>query len=86
MTSMYSVYVLLVLLIITLTSLFYNGNYIVGYIGVANLALLITIVIVFKLIVLDYMAASTKALKVQGYSEFNLVYTGVKSLHEVDLP
>lgn len=57
-----------------------------GWVGVANLSALIIIVIVFKTFLIDYMTTSVKAHRVEGYSEFNLVYTNTKELSAVDLP
>jgi hypothetical protein len=49
-----------------------------GWVGVASLAFLILVLIVFKLFLIDYMANNAKALRVEGYSEFNLVYSKAK--------
>jgi hypothetical protein len=85
MTSMYSVYVLLVLLIVSLTRNFGNANFVMGYVGVANLSALICTVVIFKGWLLDYMANTTKSLKIEGYTEFHLVSTGAKELKDVEL-
>lgn len=91
MSSMYSVYVLLVLLIVTLTAIYpaYNGfsvNQIMGYVGIANAGALIVIVVVSKLFLIEYMSNTVKSLKIEGYSEFNLVYNKAKELNEVEIP
>jgi hypothetical protein len=57
-----------------------------GYVGIANIGALIAIVIVFKLFLLEYMATTVKSLKVDGYSEFNMVYQKIKELNAVELP
>ena len=78
MTSMYSIYVLLVHLIVTITSIYQGVNYIMGFLGVANLALLFVIVLFFKSYLLEAMANNAKTLRIDGYSEFNLVYNKAK--------
>lgn len=75
MQSMYSVYVLLVLLIVSLTKTYENSvdpsvtvNMVMGWIGVANLGALILIELFFKTFLLEYMSNNVKALRVEGYS------------------
>jgi hypothetical protein len=80
---MYSFYVLLVLLVVSLASIYENVPDIMGWVGVANLGALIFIVIFFKAYLIEYMTNSTKALRVDGYSEFSLVYSKTKELREV---
>ena len=83
MTSMYSIYVLLVHLIITITSLYDGAPSIVGWLGVAVLSLLILIFLFFKFYLLEYLGNSVKALRIDGFSEYNLVYTKSKELSAV---
>lgn len=71
MSSMYSVYVLLVLLIVSLTKTYENTvdpdvsvNKVMGWIGVANLGALILIVLFFKTFLIDYMTNTVKSLRV----------------------
>jgi hypothetical protein len=49
-----------------------------GWVGVASLALIILVLLVFKLFLIDYMANNVKALRIEGYSEFSLVYSKAK--------
>lgn len=91
MWSIYGVFVLLVLLIVTLTATYpdYNGfsvNQIMGYVGIATIGALIVAVAVFKLYLLEYMTNTVKSLKVEGYSEFNMVYNKTKELNDVEIP
>jgi hypothetical protein len=48
LTSMYSVFVLLVLLVVTIASVYEGAPKVLGWIGVGNAALLILIVVIFK--------------------------------------
>jgi hypothetical protein len=57
-----------------------------GWVGVAVLGTLILIILAFKLFVIPYMKNSTKALHIEGYSEFHLVYTGNKKIKTLQLP
>lgn len=68
MTSMYSVYVLLVLLVVTIAENHDGAPKVLGWIGVGAIAFLITLILAFKAFIIDYKTSSLKALHVEGYS------------------
>lgn len=85
LTSMYSVYVLLVLILVTIAEVYDGVAKVMGWIGVATLALLIVLVLVLKVFIIDYMSNSLKAIHLDGYSQFNLVYTKAKEIGSLEL-
>lgn len=56
-----------------------------GWIGVGIFGLLILIVLFFKTFLIEYLTNNSKSLRIDGYSEFNLVYTKVKKMKDVEL-
>ena len=64
----------LVVLIVTLTSGNAKSSATLGWLGVGFICLLIVVVIIFKAFVLPYQENYLKSCRVDGFSEFNLVY------------
>lgn len=85
LTSMYSVYVLLVLLLVTISEVYDGVASVMGWIGVATLAFLVILVLALKVFIIDYMSASLKAIHIDGYSSYNLVYTKAKEIGYLEL-
>jgi hypothetical protein len=84
--SIYSTYVLLVLLIVSIAHPSPTAIYILGYFGVAVVSTLIVIVMIFKFYVLPHYESEVKRLHIDGWGEYNHVYAKEKELDRVSIP
>jgi fumarate reductase subunit D len=83
LSAIYSIYVLLVLLIVSIVAGNAGASAALGWVGVAVIATLILVVLIVKCIVLEHMDATLKSMKIEGVSEYYLVYINSKPLSSV---
>jgi hypothetical protein len=74
---MYSIIVLLVLLIVSTVSVTYD-KLVLGYLGVGFYGYLFTALLILKCWFLNHLSSKLKQYKIDGFSEYNLVYNKLK--------